>query len=200
MRAARCACWQVLGRSEWYQPGMRRYRNVVSLKVHTTPHRSYLIQVVKMVSVFSINTRMHSSRMRTTRFSGRLYWGGSASGTGGVCLLIQGVSTTHPFTKPPFPTPPVDRMTTGGGGNITLPQTLFMGGNNSTDISDGQSTNCFFFDKLYVYVEVNQTIRLTTISPWNAWITDAYRHVHFRRYTCHKPGFSHNKNLFPKKS
>ena len=53
MRAANCTCWQVLGRAEWFQPGMQRYRNIVFLKMHTIPEQPHLIQVVKMVSVFS---------------------------------------------------------------------------------------------------------------------------------------------------
>ena len=80
-------------------------------------------------------TRMHSSRMSTSRFSGRFYWGVSACGSRGVCLWDQGRGwlptsgsggclplglgmsatpppTTHPvhhtppFTTPPFTTPP----------------------------------------------------------------------------------------------
>ena len=74
-------------------------------------------------------TRMHSSRMRTARFSGRLYQGMPASrsrgclpsGWWGVCLWVRGwVSASRfggvsasgsrgiyhtPFTTPPFTTP-----------------------------------------------------------------------------------------------
>ena len=68
---------------------------------------------------------MHFSRMRTARFSGRLYWKGgmSASGSGSVCLWVQwGVSSSGlrgciphtpspPFTTPPFTILTVDRQT-----------------------------------------------------------------------------------------
>ena len=68
-------------------------------------------------------TRMHSSRMRTTCTSSRP--GGSPQGTPRA--------DTPPWTRhPPGPgIPPVNRMTDRCK-NITLPQTSFAGGNNIT--------------------------------------------------------------------
>ena len=60
---------------------------------------------------------MHSSRMRNSRFSGRLYRGG---GDGGVGLWVTGV-----FTTPLSPHPCGQTNTSE---NITLPQTSFAGG------------------------------------------------------------------------
>ena len=60
-----------------------------------------ILKVTVNVAVcrFNTQTRMHSSRMRTARFSGRLYRGGE-----GV-----GVSTTPPFHHHPRTPPPTPR-------------------------------------------------------------------------------------------
>ena len=63
-----------------------------------------------------MQTRMHSSRMRTVRCSSRL--GGGCLPEGGVCL--GGVWTAGVYTSP---IPPVDRMTDACE-NISFPQIL----------------------------------------------------------------------------
>ena len=75
-------------------------------------------RIVSCLEFYTKITRMHSSRMRTARSSGR-------PGGGGV-------STRHPPGSRPPPRsrhPPVNRITDACK-NITVPQTSFAGGNN----------------------------------------------------------------------
>ena len=89
-------------------------------------HPLILSWILNFLEIKNKLTRMHSSRMLTTRFSGRLYregglplelggsvclwvWGGvfSASGSGGVYHTFSPHLLHHtPFTTPPFTTPP----------------------------------------------------------------------------------------------
>ena len=78
-------------------------------------HPLILSWILNFLEIKNKLTRMHSSRMLTTRFSGRLYregvcfwnWGGvSASGSGMecFCLWVWGC-LPHLFTTPPSPHP-----------------------------------------------------------------------------------------------
>ena len=49
---------------------------------------------------------MHSSRMRTTRFSGHLYWGVSALDPSGHTHHLDTQTSPFHLTHPPFTSPP----------------------------------------------------------------------------------------------
>ena len=80
-----------------------------------------------------LNTRMHSSRMRTTRFSGRL----SCHAHPLACMSYT-MNATLPHTLPAMyapchtcpPQPPWTEGMTHACENITLPETTFAGGKN----------------------------------------------------------------------
>ena len=87
----------------------------------TSPFKAYSASLKTKLSYI---TRMHSSKMRTTRFSGRLDPGGFASESmGGVCLWVEGgclplspggvyhTPSPHTFSSPPSTPPPADRQT-----------------------------------------------------------------------------------------
>ena len=86
-------------------------------------------------------TRMHSSRMRTARFSGHLGWevpaGGGVVCPGGVHLPPWTEFLTHACENITFPQLLLREVMTDTCENITLPQTLFAGGNNAA-IANGQ--------------------------------------------------------------
>ena len=87
------------------------------------------VTVNAAVCRFNTQTRMHSSRMRTARFSGRLYreggWGCLPLGPGGVY---------HTSLSPP--PPPWTEWLTDRCKNITLPQTSFAGGKDEEHVKE----------------------------------------------------------------
>ena len=70
---------------------------------------------IRIVSGEIVKIRMHFSRMRTARFSGRLFGGYGGLPWGGC--LPRGMSVTHPYGQ------------TDACESITLPQTSFASGN-----------------------------------------------------------------------
>ena len=114
---------------------------------------------------------MHSSKMRTTRFSGRLDPGGlfASESIGGVCLWVEGgcrplspggvyhTPSPHTFSLPP-------QLPPRGQTNITLPQTSFAGGKNALQICGDTGQGHFsLYEKVKqsnVRTEAEQEIKL----------------------------------------
>ena len=121
-----------------HQTGCWAHTNLLQLK-KLNQHTHYNQQ---QKSVKFISTRMHSSRIRTVRFTGRL--GGWFVCLGGVhppdpeahiphCMLGYTPCPVHDGIYT-FPPPLGTEGITHACENITLPQTSFAGGNNQSTI------------------------------------------------------------------
>ena len=132
----------------------REARSILEMEFWSRGRILKKVTVSKILNWSNWNaSRMHSSRMRTAHFSGCLYRGVSASGSGGclphtprTCPLLHTYTPGHsPFSTPPghtlfhhtpFPYTPflphTDCGQTDACENITLPHTSFGGGKKLT--------------------------------------------------------------------
>ena len=103
---------------------------LVTSSVTTSTH----VQRTAFLTSKLLTRGMHTSRMRTARFSGSLYQGGVCLWVWGECLPLGLGCTTPPWTHTPFhhthplrpPSLPWTEWITDACENITLPQSSFV--------------------------------------------------------------------------